>query len=166
MSLPIKIDLFFAYNLMTGHMLSLPKSPYRTEKGAVKRAAHYNNDLGRLQTIYKWLEEDGRVNEYFHQLRMANEENKMGYELFPRLYKVTSPTAQEWNKKAVEGYKKVTMHPFSSGVEFEKLREIIYQTVAKRVAKGLSYDEKIDWNTQKVIQFFAYDNDKQTFVEV
>lgn len=166
MSLPVKIDLFFAYNLMTGHMLSLPKSPYRTEKGAVKRAAHYNNDLGRLQTIYKWLEEDGRVNEYFHQLRMANEENKMGYELFPRLYKVTSPQAQEWNKKAVEGYKKVTMQPFSSGAEFEKLREIIYQTVAKRVDKGLSYDEKIDWNTQKVIQFFAYDNDKQTFVEV
>ena len=162
MSLPMKIDLVFAYNLMTGHTLSLPKSPYRTEKGAVKRAAHYNNDLGRLQTIYKWLEEDGRVNEYFYQLRMANEENKMVYELFPRLYKVTSPTSQTWNEKSIEGYKKVTMPPFSSGAEFEKLREIIYQTVAN----GLSYNEKIDWNTQKVIQFFAYDNDKQTFVEV
>ena len=167
MSLPLKLDLYFGYNVLKGNILSLPKSDYRDDLGSVKRAAHYNNNLGGLQSLYRWLEEDGRVNEYFHKLKLAREEGFMGYELLPRLHQIRSPMEQQWNEQAISSYGKFSIsYPIADWQGYKDLREIVHQTVGKRVAKGLSYDQKIDWNTQKCIKFFKYDNDKDTFVEV
>lgn len=72
-----------------------------------------------------------------------------------------------YNEQSVESYRKYNLTVVSRAwKEYEKLREIIIQTIGKRVAKGIAYDEKVDWNTQKCIKFFKYDNDKDTFVEV
>lgn len=167
MSLPMKIDLVFGFNVLKGQILSLPKSPYRTDKGSVKRAAHYNNNIGALQSLYEWLEEDGRLNEYLHQLKLALEEGNMLYNHLPQLYKPMSPTQQDWNQRSIDGYKATTdAKVLDDAPEYRKLRDIIYQTLGKRISKGISYKEKVDWNTQKCIKFYSYDNVKQTFVEV
>ncbi|ATE85915.1 hypothetical protein Sf13_gp115 [Shigella phage Sf13] len=167
MSLPIKINLVFGFNVLKGQILSLPKSPYRTDKGSVKRAAHYNNNLGALQSLYEWLDEDGRLNEYLHQLNLTLEEGNMVYNHLPQLYKPMSPTQQNWNERALDGYSTMThSKSLDSTPEYRKLREIIYQTIGKRVSKGIGYKEKVDWNTQKCIKFYSFDNEKQTFIEV
>ncbi|URY12335.1 hypothetical protein [Shigella phage ESh19] len=167
MSLPLKLDLYFGYSVLQGSILSLPKSDYRCDLGSVKRASHFNNNILGLQTLHRWLEEDGRLNEYLHQLELAKEEGHMGYEMLPHLYKPVSPNEIRWNEQAVESYNKFNITIGSRAwKEYMKLREIIIQTIGKRVAKGLVYDEKVDWNTQKCIKFFKYDNDKDTFVEV
>lgn len=167
MSLPLKLDLYFGYSVLQGSILSLPKSDYRCDLGSVKRASHFNNDILGLQTLYRWLEEDGRLNEYLHQLELAKEEGNLGCVGLPKLYKPASPNEIRWNEQTVESYKKCNITIGSRAwKEYEKLREIIIQTIGKRVAKGLAYDEKVDWKTQKCIKFFKYDNDKDTFVEV
>ncbi|EJM9728502.1 hypothetical protein ACNCUE_000236 [Shigella flexneri] len=167
MSLPVKLNLYFGYNVLQDCILSLPKSDYRADLGSVKRAAHFNNEIFGLQSLYRWLEEDGRLNEYLHNLKIAREKGQMGYELLPRLYKVGSVSEQRWNEQAVESYKRANITIGTRAwKEYDALREIIYQTVGKRVSQGLSYDQKIDWKTQKCIKFFKFDNDKNTFIEV
>ncbi|AUV56280.1 hypothetical protein KPS64_gp51 [Shigella phage KPS64] len=167
MSLPLKLDLYFGYSVLQGSILSLPKSDYRCDLGSVKRASHFNNNILGLQTLHRWLEEDGRLNEYLHQLELAKEEGHMGWNLLPHLYKPASPMEIRYNEQAIDSYNKYNItigsRPWK---EYGKLREIIIQTIGKRVAKGIAYDEKVDWNTQKCIKFFKYDNDKDTFVEV
>lgn len=167
MSLPLKLDLYFGYSVLQGSILSLPKSDYRCDLGSVKRASHFNNNILGLQTLHRWLEEDGRLNEYLHQLELAKEEGHMGWDLLPHLYKPASPMEIRYNEQAIDSYNKYNItigsRPWK---EYGKLREIIIQTIGKRVAKGIAYDEKVDWNTQKCIKFFKYDNDKDTFVEV
>lgn len=167
MSLPLKLNLYFGYSVLQGSILSLPKSDYRCDLGSVKRASHFNNNILGLQTLHRWLEEDGRLNEYLHQLELAKEEGHMGWNLLPHLYKPTSPMEIRYNEQAIDSYNKYNItigsRPWK---EYGKLREIIIQTIGKRVAKGIAYDEKVDWNTQKCIKFFKYDNDKDTFVEV
>ncbi|ATE86285.1 hypothetical protein Sf18_gp11 [Shigella phage Sf18] len=167
MSLPLKLNLYFGYSVLQGSILSLPKSDYRCDLGSVKRASHFNNNILGLQTLHRWLEEDGRLNEYLHQLELAKEEGHMGWNLLPHLYKPASPMEIRYNEQAIDSYNKYNItigsRPWK---EYGKLREIIIQTIGKRVAKGIAYDEKVDWNTQKCIKFFKYDNDKDTFVEV
>lgn len=167
MSLPLKLDLYFGYSVLQGSILSLPKSDYRCDLGSVKRASHFNNNILGLQTLHRWLEEDGRLNEYLHQLELAKEEGHMGWDLLPHLYKPASPMEIRYNEQAIDSYNKYNItigsRPWK---EYGKLREIIIQTIGKRVAKGIAYDEKVDWNTQKCIKFFKYNNDKDTFVEV
>lgn len=179
--LPIKINLVFGFNNFTHTQICLPSTNYRGSVGEVKKGSHHRGEsLGYIQYVKDLFIKHGKMRTYEDILQECIKNGTTGYLTLPNitwllcLYDTTyngyNTNIQFMKDQLNNYYLGKGSHKIAK--EIQMFREMVIEVLKLETEAGnfciASYQSliKMNWKTQNVVDFYMYNNDKNSFQKV